>query len=123
VLRAGLFGAAVPASRVERILAKFKLRDVRTSLLLCQAIISSGMFSPKGEESGKRKGKDEGETLTLGDVYQNAFAIGLKPREVDMLTIWEYAQCVKGFAIAHGVEDEIEAPDQDEIASMFAKYG
>lgn len=93
------------------------LANLREAALWGAMAISAGLTDPDGKhEPG---GDDD---TDLADIYQTGFAIGLKPREVDQMTPWEFAQCVKGWAMLHG-DLKDEAPGQDELAELAARYG
>src|SRR5690606_17935169 len=69
------------------------LAGLRETALWGALAVSAGLTDPDGESDG-----GDGDDVTLGDIYQSGFAIGMKPREVDQLTPWEFAQCVKGWS-------------------------
>lgn len=93
------------------------LAGLREAALWGAMAVSAGITSPDGKQP-----EGEGEEVTLGDIYQTGFAIGLKPREVDELTPWEFQQAVAGWNMVHG-EQKDEAPKQDELAELFGRYG
>ncbi len=93
------------------------LAGLREAALWGAMAISAGLTSPDGKHE---PGGDE--EVTLGDIYQIGFAIGLKPREVDELTPWEFQQAVAGWNMVHGDQKD-EAPKQDELAELFGRYG
>ncbi|RJG44908.1 hypothetical protein [Mesorhizobium sp. DCY119] len=111
--------ALLPPLEGARLLERLSLSDVHQAALSCALAISRGLSTPDGED--EPKGGD-GDDVTLGSVYRTGYAIGLKPREIDELTPWEFAQCVRGWNIAHGGEEEPAAPSQDEVAELFKKY-
>ena len=99
---------------------RLRLCDVENIALVVGATVAAGLLPPVGEEP---ESGGDGEPITMGDIYATGFAIGLKPREIDEMTPWEFSRCVKGWNIAHGGEEKPAAPKQDEMAELFAKYG
>lgn len=100
-----------------------KLRDLQLAALIVGAALTVSILAPDGEEVEDTEGNDSDERPTLGQCYKNAYAIGLKPREVDQLTPWEFSQCVDGWNLAHGAEPEVKAPKPEELDDLIAQYG
>jgi hypothetical protein len=47
--------------------------------------------------------------------------MGMTPRDVDRLMLWEFAACADGFAKANGAEETPEAPSFEEHLAMLQK--
>jgi hypothetical protein len=47
--------------------------------------------------------------------------MGMSPREVDKLSLWEFAACADGYSKANGAEEVAEPPSYDEHLAMLAK--
>lgn len=120
-LRPLLVGGGTRPQEAAEVVGRLRLADMQQAALWAALAIHAGISSPAGEP--EPEGGDGGETVTLGYLYQTGFAIGLKPREVDELTPWEFAQAVAGWNLAHGGEEKVDAPKQDEMAELFARYG
>ncbi len=116
-----LRGGGVPAVAAESVVRRFSLRDIETAADIVGAAVAASLLPPKGEDMPSASG--DGEDVSSGEIYATGFAIGLKPREVDDLTAWEFSRCVAGWNLARGGEEKPEAPKQDEMAELFAKYG
>lgn len=46
----------------------------------------------------------------------------MTPRQVDELSLWEFAAAVEGWNRAHGSEPEAPAPSADEHDALVEKY-
>jgi hypothetical protein len=122
-LRFGLVGGGLDFAASERLLEKPTVAGMANALPIAVAIMRAAFMPPPGESLPDTKaGDDDAEKITLGTIYKNAFAVGLKPRDVDDMTLWEFGQCVAGWNAAMGGEKE-DAPSRDEIAALTAKYG
>lgn len=122
-LRFGLVGGGMAVPAVEQLMEKPSVAGIADALHIAIAIMRAAFMPPPGVEMPDAKGKSgEAEKITLDKVYKHAFAVGIKPREVDEMTMWEFGQCVDGWNAAHGGEKE-DAPSRDEIAAMVARYG
>lgn len=49
--------------------------------------------------------------------------MGLSPREVDRLSVWEFAACAEGYRAAHGAKDETAGPTGDIDDARLAELG
>jgi hypothetical protein len=47
----------------------------------------------------------------------------LGPRQVDELSLWEFAEAIDGWKAANGVEEKPEPPNADEFYDMVARLG
>jgi Phage tail tube protein, GTA-gp10 len=120
-LQALLVGGGERPQDAAAIVRRLRLADAQNAALGAALAISEGLSTPEGELEPDGGSSDE--PFTLGTAYRTGFAIGLKPREVDQLTPWEFAQAVAGWNRAHGGEEKPTAPKQDEMAELFARYG
>lgn len=119
VLRATLEGAGTPQAQAASI-AAIPLHEARHAALVAADALRAAFTVPDdGDEPG---GDSDGEKPTLGGLYKSGFAIGLKPREIDQMTIWELSRCVAGWNFAHS-SDEPCAMKQAEVAELFERYG
>ena len=44
--------------------------------------------------------------------------MGFTPREVDDMTLWEFAHCMEGFRLSKGVEDSPPEMDDSRLAEL-----
>jgi hypothetical protein len=122
-LRFGLVGGGMDIAAAERLMEKPTVAKLAGAVPIALAIMRAAFMPPPGEKLPDTKaGDDDAEKITLGTIYKNAFAVGIKPREVDDMTLWEFGQCVAGWNAAMGGEKE-DAPSRDEIAALTARYG
>jgi len=98
-----------------------RVRDMPVAAKWAAMAIYEGLRGDDAPADAASQASDD-KPVTLGSVYQTGFAIGLKPREVDDLTPWQFAQCVAGFNLAHA-EQKDEAPRRDELAELVGRYG
>lgn len=47
--------------------------------------------------------------------------MGLSPREVDRMMLWEFAACANGYAKANGAEETPDAPSFEEHLAMLQR--
>jgi hypothetical protein len=59
----------------------------------------------------------------FGHIYRVGAAIGLSPRQVDELTIWEFGQAVQGWKDANCPEESVQPPTAEEHDALVEKYG
>lgn len=100
------------------------LSDVAAMRFACVLAVDRASHV-EGEPAPKKskKGKASEADISQGAIYRTAFSIGLKPTEVDGLTVWQWEQCIKGFNEAHGAETDSGsgAPSQEHVEAMFAE--
>ena len=46
--------------------------------------------------------------------------MGLDPRQVDGMSLWEFVTCVDAWRLAQGGEEEPEAPSEEEYINLIA---
>lgn len=119
VLRAALIGAGMPPADAARTSA-IPLRETAHGAAVAASALAASM-SDEGEER-EDNGEGSHPKVTLGSIYATGFSIGLKPRDVDAMTLWEFGKCVDGWNDAHSAADT-EAPSRNEIGNLVAKYG
>ncbi|WP_413709387.1 GTA-gp10 family protein [Rhizobium sp. Rhizsp82] len=111
-----MVGAGMPAEQARSI--RLRLSESELAAAICLAAIDAAASQ---EEDDEPAGK--GEPLTQAGLYANAFALGIRPADVDKMTFAEFECCVKGWARMNGQEDEIEAPSAGELDDLVARYG
>lgn len=84
-------------------------------------IIAASIGESKKPERAKNNNLSE--PADFASIYQNAFAIGLKPADLNDMTFWEFNQCVEGWNLANGGVEALAAPDQGELAELMKRYG
>ncbi|MDQ1183583.1 hypothetical protein [Agrobacterium larrymoorei] len=47
--------------------------------------------------------------------------MGVTPKDVRSMMLWEFAACADGFAKANGAEEKVEAPSYEEHLAMLQK--
>lgn len=118
-IRALLAGGGMRAEDAAAAADKMRLADLRGAA----GIVARALIAGLARDDDDEPSEGDGEAVTIGDIYSTGFAIGLKPRDLDQLTPWEFSRCVRGWNIAHGGEPELKAPKQDELAALMERYG
>jgi hypothetical protein len=49
--------------------------------------------------------------------------MGFSPRQVDEMSLWEFAACTDGFNRAHGGDEKPEPPTEAEFYDMLERLG
>ncbi len=60
--------------------------------------------------------------MKFAEIYASGVVMGLSPREVDRLSLWEFAACVEGFNRAQGTGSPPDLSD-DEFEAAAALAG
>ena len=60
--------------------------------------------------------------MRFGPIYSTGIAMGLGPRQVDDLSLWEFGQIVDGWMTANGIEPRTKPLSDDEHDALVAKY-
>lgn len=58
----------------------------------------------------------------FASIYGTGAVLGFSPREIDQMTLWEFAAAVEGWSKANGGESKPEAPSEEEHDRLMAKY-
>lgn len=119
-LRAVLLGGGASPVAAAEALERLRIRDMESVADIVGATVAASLLPPASE---MEEADGDGDPVTMGDIYATGFAIGLKPREIDELTPWEFSRCVAGWNQAHSPDAAPAAPKQDEMAELFARYG
>lgn len=123
VIKHLLVGGGMVPLDAHKLVAGLRLHDIEDIRKAClDASIASWANSKNtGTASAGSSAK-----FDRGDVYESAFSIGLKPAEVDALTVWEWERVIAGWNLAHGATSGgggSGGVDKDEMAALIAKYG
>lgn len=113
-----LVGAGMDMGKAFDTFAAFKLSDI--TALAAALALALEQCAWGIDDTGKPSKKEE--PLTLADVYESCFIIGLNPWDVDRMTLFQWGRCVEGFNIKQGGEASIAPPTNDELTDLFARY-
>lgn len=114
-----LVGAGMDMAKAYDTFARFKMKDMSALAVALNLAIDACSW---GIED-KGKAGDKGDPLTLGDVYESCYLIGIKPWDADRMTLFQWGRCVEGFNLQQGGETSIVPPTSEELAALFERYG
>lgn len=113
-----LVGAGMDMAKAYDAFARFTLQDMPALAVALNLAIDACSWGI--DDNGKTAKK--GDPLTLADVYESCFIIGIKPWDVDRMTLFQWGRCVEGFNIKQGGESSIDPPSSEELTDLFARY-
>ncbi|WP_249406392.1 gene transfer agent family protein [Rhizobium sp. CFBP 13726] len=123
VIKHLVVGGGMDPLDAHKLVAGLRLHDIEDIRRAClDASIASWANS---KNTGTTSAAGSSSKFDRGDVYESAFSIGLKPAEVDALTVWEWERVIAGWNLAHGAPAGGGGGGvaKDEMAALIAKYG
>lgn len=121
MLRHLMVGAGADHIRSMKTLQAMKLSDVAGMRLACILAVNAASKTGGEPPSKRKKRKEKTPDVSQADIYRSAFSIGLKPFEVDAMTVWEWEQCIRGFNDAQGAQEAVAAPSLEDVEAGFAE--
>jgi len=117
-----LVGGGASPIEAASALRRLRMNDLPSVRFACIRAAAAAAGDNK-KKPKKQKGGEAGE-FSQGAIYRAAYSIGIKPGEVDQLTVWEWECCVEGWNMANGGPGESgSAPTASEMTALLAKYG
>lgn len=75
----------------------------------------------KGRAEDRKRDDDGTGRLDFDAIYGTGAAIGIAPRDIDLLSLGEFISCVEGWNRVHGAPDKPEPPSEERFEKMLAK--
>ena len=127
-IRLGLIGAGMkPTEALTLVLRYVDARPLYESVLTALAVLSAALFgvpedqpAPGKEEAARPEETTSG--LRFSGIYGNGAALGFTPRQIDEMSLWQFAVVIEGWNKAQGGDTGPEPLSVEEYEADIAAW-